>query len=193
METKGHDGGEWLVISVIGKDRPGIVASVSRLLFQSGCNIEGLSQTALLGQFAMVAIASVSASNLMEELRENCKRFSGESGLDVVIRKILPSDMVPYRQGEMEACVITVRGEDRPGLAYGISEVLAEAGVNITNLDARVAEIGGKTEYIQVYEVDIPKEADNRKLQRKLRERGEAMEVSVDLQHRGIFRAINQI
>ncbi len=59
--------------------------------------------------------------------------------------------MVPYRAGETEPFVITVQGEDRPGLAYGISEVLSEWGINITNLDARVAFIDQKLEYIQIY------------------------------------------
>jgi len=86
-----------------------------------------------------------------------------------------------------------VQGEDRPGLAYGISEALAEWGINITNLDARVAMIGQKLEYIQIYEVDIPKELDLGIIQEKLRAQGLQMKVIVDLQHRGIFRAINQI
>ena len=49
------------------------------------------------------------------------------------------------------------------------------------------------SQYIQIYEVDIPKELDFGVIQEKLRKRGEEMKVAVDLQHRGIFRAINQI
>ena len=79
------------------------------------------------------------------------------------------------------------------GLVYGITEVLAERGINITNLDAKTARVGEKLEYIQLFEVDIPKAQDYGRIQEKLRARGKEMGVAVDLQHRGLFRAMNQI
>jgi predicted amino acid-binding ACT domain protein len=78
-------------------------------------------------------------------------------------------------------------------LVYGIAEILAERGINITNLAARVALVSQKSEYMQVFEVDIPKGLDYGLIQEKLRQRGQEMGVSVGLQHRDIFRAINQI
>lgn len=186
-------GKEYIFLSVIGRDRPGIVASVSRVLYQNRCNVEALSQTVVLGQFAMILIASASEGKTFESLKRDCEPLTKDQGLDIHLKKILPGEMIAYRAGETESFVVTVRGEDRPGLAYGISEVLAEWGINITNLDARVAFIGGKQEYIQVYEVDIPRDLDFGIVQEKLRERGVQMRVTIDLQHRGIFRAINQI
>ena len=183
---------EYIFLSVIGRDRPGIVASVSRVLYQNQYNVEALSQTVILGQFAMILIASSSNGETFESLKTDCES-SMNQGLEIHLKKILPEEMVAYRAGETESFVVTVRGEDRPGLAHGISEVLAQWGINITNLDARVAFIGGKQEYIQVYEVDIPRDLDFGTVHEKLRERGDQMKVTIDLQHRGIFRAINQI
>jgi len=184
---------EYVVLSVIGRDRPGIVASVSQVLYRNRYNIEALSQNAIMGQFVMILIASASNGNAFGELRKDCDQLMKDRGLDIYFRETLPGEMVPYRAGETEPFVLTVQGEDRPGLAYGISEALAEWGINITNLDARVAMIGQKLEYIQIYEVDIPKDLDFGIIQEKLRAQGQQMKVAVDLQHRGIFRAINQI
>jgi glycine cleavage system transcriptional repressor len=184
---------KYIFLSVIGRDRPGIVASVSRVLYQNQYNVEALSQTVILGQFAMILIASSSNGETFESLKTDCEPSMKNPGLEIHLKKILPEEMVAYRVGETESFVVTVRGEDRPGLAYGISEVLAQWGINITNLDARVAFIGGKQEYIQVYEVDIPRDLDFGTVHEKLRERGDQMKVTIDLQHRGIFRAINQI
>jgi len=185
--------GKSVVLSVIGRDRPGIVASVSRVLYQSGCNIEALSQIAILGQFAMIVIASGASGETLEELRRGCENLMRDQGLDIHLKELRPEDMVAYRKGETEPFVITVWGEDRPGLAFGISETLADCGVNITNLDARVATIENKLEYIQIFEVDVPGDLDLEVVRGRLRERGEQMGVRVDLQHRGIFRAMNQI
>ena len=184
---------KYVVLTVMSRDRPGIVASVSRVLYRSQYNIEALSQTAIMGKFAMILVASASNEEALQKLKKDCDQLMKDQGFDIHLKKILPEEMVPYRAGETEPFVITVQGEDRPGLAYGISEVLAEDGINITSLDARVAFIGQKLAYIQIYEVDVPKELDFGTLHEKLRKRGEEMKVTVDLQHRGIFRAINQI
>jgi glycine cleavage system transcriptional repressor len=184
---------DWIAVSVIGRDRPGIVASVSRVLYHNHCNIEELSQTAIRGQFAMILIASASSGEVLSRLKSDFAELANDLNLDINLRKIREEELVPYEVEGTEPFVITVWGEDRPGLVCGITEVLAERGINITNLDARTALIGGKQEYIQLFEVDIPKGLDLDLLQENLRKRGQEMEVVVDLQHREIFRAINRI
>jgi glycine cleavage system transcriptional repressor len=184
---------EWIAVSVIGRDRPGIVASVSRVLYQNRCNIEELSQTAIRGQYAMILIASTLNREVLGGLKSDLAELARELDLDINLRKIKPEELTPYYGGETEPFIITVWGEDRPGLVYGITEILAERAINITNLDARVTRVGSKQEYIQLFEVDIPKGVNLDLLQEKLRKRGQEMEVVVDLQHRDIFRAMNRI
>jgi glycine cleavage system transcriptional repressor len=193
MNEKRDDKKGYLFLSVTGRDRPGIVASVVQVLYQNRYNIEALSQTVIMGQFAMILIASATNGEKADLLKQDCVLLMKDQGLEIHLKKIRPEEMVPYQAGETEPFVITVQGEDRPGLAYGISEILSEWGINITNLDARVAYIDQKLKYIQIYEVDIPRGLDFRIIHEKLRERGDQMRVSIDLQHRGIFRAINQI
>ena len=184
---------EWIAVSVIGRDRPGIVANVSGVLYQNRCSIEELSQTAIRGQFAMILIASVGEGVTVRNLKSDFAELAKDLDLDISLRQLKSEDMVPFQPGETEPFIIIVRGEDRPGLVYGIAEVLAERGINITSLAARVALVSQKSEYMQVFEVDIPKVVDYGLIQEKLRQRGQEMGVSVDLQHRDIFRAINQI
>lgn len=183
----------WVAVTVIGRDRPGIVANVSGVLYHHRCSIEELSQTVLRGQFAMILIASLGEGAALRSLRDEFAELSRNIDLDINLRELKSEDLAPYPAGESEPFIITVRGEDRPGLVFGITEVLAERGINITNLGARVALLGQRSEYIQVFEVDIPKSLDYSLLKEKLRRRGKEMGVSVDLQHKDVFRAINQI
>jgi glycine cleavage system transcriptional repressor len=182
---------EWIAVSVIGRDRPGILASVSRVLYQNRCNIEDLSQTVTRGQFAMILIASASNGEALGGLKRDLAELAGEVDLDIHLRKVEPEELTPYSGGETEPFIVTVRGEDRPGLVYGLTEILAERTINITGLDARASLIGGKQDYIQLFEVDIPRGMNLGLLQEKLRKRGQEMEVVVDLQPRDIFRATN--
>ncbi len=184
---------DWVAISVTGRDRPGIVASVAKVLFRNCCNIEDLSQTVIRGQFAMILIASTASQESFLGLKQDFDHLAGDLDLEIHLKPVRPEEMGVFDTSETEPFVLTVRGEDRPGLVYGIAEILAERSINITKLDARVARIGEKQEYIQLFEVDIPKRLDYGLLQEKLRRRGQEMGIQVDLQHRDIFRAINQI
>jgi glycine cleavage system transcriptional repressor len=184
---------EWVAVTVIGRDRPGIVANFSGVLYRHRSSIEELSQTVIRGQFAMILIASLGEGTPVQALKKELRDLSQDLDLDIDLRQLKPEDLIPYEAGETEPFIITARGKDRPGLVYGITELLAERRINITNLGAQVASLGQEPEYIQVFEVEIPKGLDYGLLQEKLRQRGREMGVSVDLQHKDIFRAINQI
>jgi len=188
-----EDQKEWVAITVIGRDRPGIVANVSGVLYRHRSSIEELSQTVIRGQFAMILIASLGEGASVQALKSEFSDLSRDLELDIDLRQLKPEDLIPYEAGGTDPFIITARGKDRPGLVYGITDLLAERGINITNLGAQVARLGQEPEYIQVFEVDIPKGLDYGLLQEKLRQRGLEMGVSVDLQHKDIFRAINQI
>jgi glycine cleavage system transcriptional repressor len=141
----------------------------------------------------MILIATLGEGASAQALKSELRDLSKDLSLDIDLRWLKPEDLIPYVAGATEPFIITARGKDRPGLVYGITELLAERGINITNLGAQVARLGQEQEYIQVFEVDIPRGLDYRLLQEKLRQRAQEMGVSVDLQHKDIFRAINQI
>ncbi len=73
----------FVAVSVIGRDRPGIVASVSRVLYRNHCNIEELSQTAIRGQFAMILIASVLSGEIRQDLEGDFAALAGNMALDI--------------------------------------------------------------------------------------------------------------
>ena len=43
-------------LTIVGRDRPGIVSQVTEILFNNGCNIADSSCSILGGQFAMILI-----------------------------------------------------------------------------------------------------------------------------------------
>lgn len=81
---------EYVVLSVVGRDRPGIVASASQVLYRNRYNIEALSQNAIMGQFAMILIASSSNGDAFGELRKDCDQLMKDRGLDIFLRKPFP-------------------------------------------------------------------------------------------------------
>jgi glycine cleavage system transcriptional repressor len=186
---------EGMVITISGRDRPGIVANVSRIVYQSQCRLEDLSQTTLGGQFAMILIAEAPREEFFTTLAVQLNDLARDLDLEIDSKKIPLEEMIPFEAGEAgetEPFIITVRGEDQPGLVYGITSVLAEREINITNLDAKATRREQNSAYIHLYEVDIPKSLDSGRIREKLLARGREMGVAVDLQPQNVFQASNQ-
>ncbi len=76
-----------IVITVIGVDRPGIVAGIASVLASHNVNIEDISQTVLRGFFAMIMIADMSKSTCgLSELRERLEAKAKELGVEVFVQ-----------------------------------------------------------------------------------------------------------
>lgn len=73
------------IVSVVGKDRPGIIAAVSGCLFEQGVNILDITQTILQEYFTMVMLVDLTQSKLpFEELTQKLAEL--EQGLGMKIR-----------------------------------------------------------------------------------------------------------
>jgi glycine cleavage system transcriptional repressor len=180
-----------IVLFVLGPDRPGIIASISKVLFELNCNLEDVSQTILQGEFISIVIASIKASEddqaVLTALRIQLEPF----GLFVHIKKMRGSEPLIDHPGE--SFVITTVGPDRPGLIAGISEVLAHYSINITNLKAVSRVDQQPPHYITIYEVDIPPAIDFHIFRTDLYKRAQELDLDINLQHREIFEKINQV
>lgn len=76
------------VMTVIGPDRVGIIASVSTLLASLNVNILDLSQTIMEGLFTMTLLVDTSgASCPFEELRATLRRHGEQENLNIRIQR----------------------------------------------------------------------------------------------------------
>lgn len=72
------------VITVIGYDKKGIIASVTRMLYEHDVNVLDISQTILDGFFNMIMIVDITDCNIsLQELVDECDRVGKEIGLEV--------------------------------------------------------------------------------------------------------------
>ena len=76
-----------VIITVIGKDKSGIIAKVSTLIAESNVNIEDISQTIVQGNFTMIMLCDMSKSKLsLKELGENLKVLGQEIGVSMHVQ-----------------------------------------------------------------------------------------------------------
>jgi glycine cleavage system transcriptional repressor len=180
------------ILSILGRDRPGIVASVARALFELNCNIENVSQTMLQTEFAGIFIVGMPTEMTAVDLHEELNRRLAPLGLHVYT-KPCESGGVSCAAGRCEPFVITTRGPDRKGLVAHISEVIARYGVNITNLQAVFKGGDEPGDNIMIYEVDIPTVVDHQALTQDLLSTSESLKLEINIQHRNIFETLHRI
>ena len=70
-------------VTVISKDRPGIVADISEVLYRLGCNLEDSSCTMLGGDFAIILIVSHEKPFTRSKLTDEFRAHFDRTGLHV--------------------------------------------------------------------------------------------------------------
>jgi glycine cleavage system transcriptional repressor len=144
-----------LAITVVGHDRPGIIAQAAEVLSQCGMNLEDSSMTLLRGHFAMTLICAGAAD--AGEVEAALQPMANGS-LDVTVRQVPDEpDLPPLGSSYL----VTVHGADRLGIVARLAGVIAEAGGNVTDLTTRLSG----SLYVLLAEVDLPRSTDVEALQ----------------------------
>ncbi|HUY07481.1 MAG TPA: ACT domain-containing protein [Acidimicrobiales bacterium] len=137
-------------LHAIGSDRPGIVAGVTGVLANEGCNIEDSRMTILCGQFAIMLIVEVPRRLSLERLEESFREVQESLDLSIIIRPLSEQPVVEFRG---ESVAVSVHGADRPGLVSTIAMRIAELGGNIIDLSTHRIEENGAASYVMLLNI----------------------------------------
>ncbi len=181
-----------MIISVLGKDRPGIIAAVTKVLLEKDFNIEDVSQTILQNQFSGIFIAAGPDDMAPLKLSQAMQADTTDFNLHFYVRELGSND-ITWTTCDCEPFVITTRGPDRKGLVANITALLAAHNVNVTQLQAAFRGGDDPDKNIMIYEVDIPLDIDQNALRKALQDKGKALNLNINIQHKSIFEAINRI
>lgn len=116
-----------LVLTVIGRDRPGLVELLASLISKHGGNWLESRMNRLGGEFAGILRLTLPESS-EESLRQELGALGG-SGLTVLVKRDEAPPSAPNR-------VITLQllGADRPGIVRQIANAFARHGANVEEL-----------------------------------------------------------
>lgn len=163
-------------ITVIGHDRPGIIAGTTAALADLGLNLEDSTMTLLRGHFAMMLVCEGEASS--DEIGRALAFLTEDGSLDVAVREVPEEEVDPGSAEDAgPSYVLTVHGGDRPGIVSAVVGEVARTGGNITDLTTRLA---GEL-YLLVAEVDLPTGTDVEALTGALDSVAEGLGVGVTL------------
>ena len=167
----------YLLLSISGHDRAGIVRDVSEALLHLNANIEDSSMTSLRGRFTMMLIVQMGDGDGLGALKASLAELEQRTGLTVQSQPI--SEEEASSMPQEPDCVITVSGADKIGIVHAVTEVLANNGVSIVDVSTRARESEHGDVYMMALEVVTGGKAES--LRSPLSDVAEKLGVDVEL------------
>ena len=166
-------------LTIIGRDRPGIVSQVTEILFQGGFNIADSSCSILGGQFSMILIISNPEIATKEEFCDTFKPLE-ENNLSVYIRTLKPGGEIrPELEGEL--CMISVYGSDKPGIVYQVAKELGDRNINITDLNTKLVGDQKNPVYVMMLEAMLPENTEIEDVEVWMKELKQRLQVDISV------------
>lgn len=172
------------LFTAFSKDRPGIVADISRVLYEHECNIEESSMMYLAGEFAILLLLSAPASateEVMDTLSTECRRLEREKNITAYIRP-LSEEVAEVKNNYVEK-TIQVEGLDQTGIVFKVSQFLADSNINIATLESKISQSpqSGGAYYSMTIAVEIPLDLSMQNVEDGLSNIGDELNVDISI------------
>ncbi|EKE86864.1 glycine cleavage system protein R [Idiomarina xiamenensis] len=118
-----------LIITAMGSNRVGIVKQVTELVSDCDCNIVD-SRMALFGQEFVLTLLLAGTSASLDRIEHLLPTSAIRMELLTMSKRTQPRPLPPFPH----RAEIILRGNDAPGILKSISDVLADAAVDIVSL-----------------------------------------------------------
>lgn len=173
-----------MAISVMDRDRPGIVAEVTEGISALGGNLADLRESVLCGYFTMILVASfpddISAETVEQAL---AKETSSRVSVELAEGSLTEGDVSDH------VYVLSAVGRDRVGLVAQVSRFCCDRGINVLDLASHV----DADQYTMMLQLDLSNIQALEGFTTELADFGEETGLKLVLQHNDIFRATNEI
>ncbi len=118
-----------LVISALGKDHPGIVDKLSKIILDHDCNIADSRMTVLGGTFAIQLLVD-GPWDKVARLEEQLAELQAPLDLTIISERTEPrgpsADLLPY--------AVDVVALDHPGIVHSLASFFSQRGINIEDM-----------------------------------------------------------
>lgn len=152
-QSKRHPTQNLLVISALGRDRPGIVDKLSKAAADNDCNIVDSRMTVLGGEFAIIMLLSGNW-NAIAKVEGSLPTLAKELDMTIISRRTearaTQANLLPYS--------VQVVALDHPGIVHQIANFFASQDINIQDLytDTYYAPHTGTPMFALSMTVDVP-------------------------------------
>jgi len=124
---------KWKMLTLVGQDKPGIVAKITTALYEVGAKLGEASMMRLGGNFTIMLMLKSDLTNneLMSSIESICNSMKLNGSFQEIEADLYHHEIPDSR--------ITVYGADRSGIVAKATSHLLDAGFNIMDLESEVA------------------------------------------------------
>lgn len=173
-----------LIISVMDRDRPGIVAEVTEGISSLGGNLADLRESVLCGYFTMILVADFPAEVTVEQVQQALA-----TGNTSHVSVELAAGTLDEIDRSEQVYILSAVARDRVGLVAQVSRFCTDRGVNILDLASHV----DGDQYTMMLQLELSNIQALEEFRSELSEFGHDSGLNLVLQHNDIFRATNEI
>lgn len=170
------------IMTAFGKDRAGIVADVTRLLYENECNLEDTTMSMLADEFTLSLLFSSHLPNIEELLNKECRRLDLDKGISAFVRSLQPQQ--EKKQEGYKTCTLHIEGLDQAGIVYKTSQFMADRQLNIIQLDSatNASPQSGATIYSMTIYIQVPENLPFDRLEEELSSLADELHVDVTME-----------
>lgn len=173
----------------MSKDRPGIVADITEVIYQLQGDLADLNQSVLCDYFTMILIASFPDTVIPEDVIAGFAHIQTTTKFEVAVKEMdIPIDITKARKVK-EAFVLTAQGPNKSGLVHRISRFCCQHDINILDF---ATTLSGNV-YTMILQLDMSRVDSVDAIRTSLTAYGKESGLTVVLQHEDIFKATNEI
>jgi len=125
-----------VVLTGVGRDRVGIVAELTQVLFELGGNLLDSSMTLLRGEFALILMVELSERTSLDDLEAGLLQLENQLGMKIHVRE-LAQDELNEPVADRNSFIVSVYGADKPGIVAAVTRALAHNALNITDVQTK--------------------------------------------------------
>ncbi|MBN4050618.1 glycine cleavage system protein R [Gammaproteobacteria bacterium AH-315-M22] len=143
----------YLIISAIGHDKPGIVQKISKIVLDNGCSVEDSRMMVLGGEFSVIMMTSGNWNHIAK-LENAVKAAAAELDLAVTLTRTEPRETKPT----LMPYAVEVVAIDHPGIVHHVTDFFSRRQINIEDLstDSYHAAHTGTAMFSMNIAIDVP-------------------------------------
>ncbi|MBI5950490.1 MAG: hypothetical protein HY865_02435 [Chloroflexi bacterium] len=182
---------ELFVISIISRDRIGIIYEVSKAISELGGNIADVRQSVLCGYFTMILLASFPPNITQRSIERKLAEADShsESAIEAVVKKADENAITSGTSAPENAYVLTATGHDRVGFVALMTSFCVRHNINILDLSTTTSDGA----YVMILVIDLNHCASISDVRLDLQNFSQENNIKAVLQHYDIFRALHEI
>ena len=171
---------QYLVLTAVGTDRPGIVAELTAALAERGASVADSRMAILGGEFALMMLVS-GAPAVLDAARGDVQSVGERLGLELVLKDT--RSPAAHRAGSGRSYEVQVHALDHPGIVHAVTAALQQLGANIVSLDtsAYEASVTGAPLFQMRLSADCPANVTAARLREALEQVSEARNADMEI------------